>query len=76
MLGRDSGRNLAIASIIATLAMIPFFSRKVIVAYGAVLIATIIMRWFYRRWLGGITGDLIGACGEIAEVLAMMILAS
>lgn len=76
MLGRNGGRNLAVASVIAILAMIPFFSRKVIAAYGAVLIATIILRWFYRRWLGGITGDLIGACGEIVEVLAMMILAS
>jgi len=26
--------------------------------------------------LGGVTGDLIGACGEMVEVLAMIILAS
>lgn len=76
MLGRGSDRNLAIASIISILGMMPFFSRKVIITYAMAVIATIAMRSFYLRWLGGITGDLIGACGEIVEVFAMMIIAS
>jgi adenosylcobinamide-GDP ribazoletransferase len=76
MLGRASGGNPTIASITVMLAMIPFFSRQVFKAYAAAIVATIVMRWFYRRWVGGITGDLIGACGEIVEVLTMMILAS
>jgi adenosylcobinamide-GDP ribazoletransferase len=74
--GRDGGRNPAIASIVALAAIIPFFSRKVIVAYVLAAIAALLLRRFYRRWLGGITGDLIGACGEIVEVLAMIIIAS
>jgi adenosylcobinamide-GDP ribazoletransferase len=76
MLGRGSDRNLTIASVIAILAMIPFFSRKVIVTYAITVIATVAMRSFYRRWLQGITGDLIGACGEIVEVVAMLTIAS
>jgi adenosylcobinamide-GDP ribazoletransferase len=76
MLGGENRRNLTIASIVALAAIFPFFSRKPIEAYTAALIAVVTMRWFYRRWLGGITGDLIGACGEIVEVLAMVILAS
>jgi adenosylcobinamide-GDP ribazoletransferase len=80
MLGRGSDRNLAIASVVAILvgilAMIPFFSRKVIVTYAIAVIVTVAMRSFYRRWLGGVTGDLIGACGEIVEVLAMLTIAS
>jgi adenosylcobinamide-GDP ribazoletransferase len=76
MLGRGSDRNLAIASITAILAMIPFLSRKVIIMYALAVICAIAMRWFYRRWLGGVTGDLIGACGEIVEVLAMVVIAS
>jgi adenosylcobinamide-GDP ribazoletransferase len=76
MLGRDGGRNLAIASLIALAAIVPFFSRKVIATYVLAAIATLSLRRFYRRWLGGITGDPIGACGEIVEVLAMMIIAS
>jgi len=76
MLGRGSDRNLAIASIVSIVAIIPFHSRKVIMTYAIVVVATIAMRSFYRRWLGGITGDLIGACGEVVEVLAMIIIAS
>ncbi len=76
MLGRGSDRNLTIASIIAILAMIPFFSLKVIITYAIAIIATMATRSFYMRWLRGITGDLIGACGEIVEVLAMLTIAS
>ena len=76
MLGRDGSRNPAIASIVPLAAMIAFFSRKAIEAYVFAVIAVFILRWFYRRWLGGVTGDLIGACGEMVEVLAMIILAS
>jgi adenosylcobinamide-GDP ribazoletransferase len=76
MLGRGNNRNLAIASLIAILAMTPLLSRKLIIAYLVAIIATVAMRWFYLRWLGGITGDLIGACGEVVEVLAMIVIAS
>ena len=76
MLGRGNARNLMIASIIAVVAMIPFWSRKIIVTYALAVMATVAMRSFYRRWLGGITGDLIGACGEVVEVLAMITIAS
>jgi adenosylcobinamide-GDP ribazoletransferase len=76
MLGRGVKRNLTIASIIAVLAMVPFLSRKVFLTYAIGVIATITMRSFYRRWLHGVTGDLIGACGEVVEVLAMVILAA
>ncbi len=76
MLGRRSDRNLAIASITTVLILIAFFSRKAIIAYAIAIVATLAMRSFYLRWLGGITGDLIGACGEIVEVLAIIVIAS
>jgi adenosylcobinamide-GDP ribazoletransferase len=76
MLGRDSDRNLMIAGVIAMLALIFFHSRRVVTAYALTAITTLGMRWFYRRWLGGITGDLIGACGEIVEVLVMLTMAA
>jgi len=34
------------------------------------------MRAFYRRWLGGVTGDLIGACGELVEIAVLVTMAS
>jgi adenosylcobinamide-GDP ribazoletransferase len=76
MLGRGSDRNLAIASVIALLATIPFHTHKVIATYAITIVASIAMRSFYRRWLGGITGDLIGAWGEIVEILALTIITS
>jgi len=33
-------------------------------------------RLFYRRWLGGVTGDLIGACGELVEIAVLVTMAS
>ncbi len=76
MLGRESERNLTIATVIAIGAMLPFFSWKVIFTYAIALMVTLAMRSFYLRWLGGITGDLIGACSEIVEVLAILTIAA
>lgn len=30
------------------------------------------MHFFYRRWLGGVTGDLFGACGELVEIAVLL----
>jgi adenosylcobinamide-GDP ribazoletransferase len=76
MLGSARGPNLVIPSVVSLAAIIPLFSRRVLEAYAFAFLAILALRWFYRRWLGGITGDLIGACGEIVEVLAMIIIAS
>jgi adenosylcobinamide-GDP ribazoletransferase len=47
-------------------------------ALGIVFAAAIAlaMRLFYRRWLGGVTGDLIGACGELVEIAVLVTMAS
>jgi adenosylcobinamide-GDP ribazoletransferase len=47
-------------------------------ALGIVIAAVIVlaMRLFYRRWLGGVTGDLIGACGELVEIAVLITMAS
>ena len=76
MLGRFDARNLTIASMIAILGVIVFHSLHVLIGYAIAVAATIAMRSFYRRWLGGVTGDLIGACGEIVEVLVMLTMAA
>jgi adenosylcobinamide-GDP ribazoletransferase len=76
MLGRGSDRNLAISGIITGAATLSLISHRVIIAYAIAVVAVFTMRRFYLRWLGGITGDLIGACGEIVEVLAMLTLAA
>ena len=45
-------------------------------AFVVAIAVVIAMRSFYRRWLGGVTGDLIGACGELVEVAVLVALAS
>jgi adenosylcobinamide-GDP ribazoletransferase len=76
MLGRGDNQNLILASIFAILPLIPAHSSKALLACALTVIVTIAMRWFYLRWLGGVTGDLIGACGEIVEVLVMLTMAA
>jgi adenosylcobinamide-GDP ribazoletransferase len=38
-----------------------------------VLALTMVMAWFYRRWLGGFTGDLLGAASEVNEVAVLLL---
>ena len=76
MLGRFDNRNLAIATITALLPLVVLHEGHALSAYAVAVIATFLLRRFYRRWLGGITGDLIGACGEAVEVLVMLTMAA
>jgi adenosylcobinamide-GDP ribazoletransferase len=68
--------NLRIASVIAVIAIIPVFSSHARAAAAAAIVVALGARWFYRRWLGGVTGDLIGAAGAIAELAAMLAIAA
>jgi adenosylcobinamide-GDP ribazoletransferase len=49
----------------------PFRTVGVLAVSIALLIA-FLMHLFYRRWLGGVTGDLIGACGEVIEIAVLL----
>jgi len=72
LLGSDGSRNLAIASVVAAGAIAPIFSWRIAGAAIATIVIVAVMRWFYRRWLGGVTGDLVGACGQIVEVAVLI----
>jgi len=50
--------------------------RATIVAIVVAIAIVVAMRTFYRRWLGGVTGDLIGACGELVEIAVLVTMAS
>ena len=72
LLGHESQRNLLRASLATVIALIPagaVFSIPVTIV-SVTLVC--ILRSFYDRWLGGITGDLIGAAGEIIETAALI----
>jgi adenosylcobinamide-GDP ribazoletransferase len=46
------------------------------IALAVVAVIVFAMGAFYRRWLGGVTGDLIGACGELVEIAVLLTMAS
>jgi adenosylcobinamide-GDP ribazoletransferase len=74
LLAVQAERNLRVASIVTLLSML---SAGSILALRGVVVAVILVwmfRAFYARWLGGITGDLIGAAGEIVEAAALIAL--
>jgi len=66
-------RRLAVIFLIIDCAILlsPFRTVGALAVSIALLIA-FLMRLFYRRWLGGVTGDLIGACGEVIEIAVLL----
>lgn len=83
---RESGAGSTLLSGESTLgpraAVVAAFTLAVILALGALrptavaIVIVFAMRSFYQRWLGGVTGDLIGACGELAEIAVLVAIAS
>ncbi len=75
ILAGDASRNLRVASIITLLGL--FFIASMRICFAAATAVAIVLgaRWFYRRWLGGVTGDAIGAAGELVEVAMFVVLA-
>ncbi len=45
--------------------------RDGLAAAGVAALVALILGLFYRRWLGGVTGDCLGAAIELAETLAL-----
>jgi adenosylcobinamide-GDP ribazoletransferase len=76
LVGSQSTRRLFIASVTVAIALAAVLSLRSITATLAAIIVPTLMRALYRKWLGGVTGDLIGACGEIVEVLALIVMAA
>lgn len=72
LLGSGHGRSLAIASATVAIAIAVAASLKLLTVWIVAIVAVALLRGFYARWLGGITGDLIGAAGELVETLALI----
>jgi len=60
------GTAIATLTLLATLALL---SRREAAAAGAVAIAApLLTGWYYRRRIGGVTGDCLGATNQLTEV--------
>jgi adenosylcobinamide-GDP ribazoletransferase len=71
------GARAALVAVFTIAAMLMLGAMRPIALATAVAIAIVFaMRLFYRRWLGGVTGDLIGACGELVEIAVLVTMTS
>lgn len=68
-------RNLALASAIAALGVLPVLSWRALLAYAVAAALAAVLRTACRRWLGGVTGDLLGAAGELVELAVLLAMA-
>jgi adenosylcobinamide-GDP ribazoletransferase len=75
LVGPGGDRNLTLAGAIATIAALPILSWRVLLAYGVAAALAAALRAAYRRWLGGVTGDLLGAAGELVELAVLLVMA-
>ena len=72
-------RNLAVSSLLTLgggLGVAILQPRLTMLAFALSIAASLLIRFFYRRWMGGITGDMIGAGGETVELLVWLIFAA
>jgi adenosylcobinamide-GDP ribazoletransferase len=69
-------RNELIACATAVIAVLPVISVKALCACVVAVAGTVMLRTFYARWIGGVTGDLIGAAGEIVETAVLITFAT
>jgi len=75
--GNNFGMRASIVAVFTLVVMLMLGAMRPIALATAVAIAIVFaMRLFYRRWLGGVTGDLIGACGELVEIAVLVTMAS
>ncbi len=73
--GRVSPRNAAFALLIAIAVAVLALRADAIAVVGAVVAATGLLGVVYRAWLGGATGDALGAATEATEALALVVAA-
>ena len=75
LLQRDTN-SLLIASLITAALVIVTLAPRALVSVAVAIAMVLTSRWFYGRWLGGVTGDLIGACGEVVEIAVLVTFAA
>jgi adenosylcobinamide-GDP ribazoletransferase len=72
LLGAPGARGLTAASVIVVVAMLPVLGHRALRAVVTAVVVSILLRICYRRWLGGVTGDMLGAAGELVETAVLI----
>jgi adenosylcobinamide-GDP ribazoletransferase len=74
LLQRDPRQTQLLSGLTTLGALAPLASMRVVIAIIVAAAIAVALRGFFRRWLGGVTGDLIGACGQIVEVALLAVM--
>ncbi len=64
-------RHVVTAAALGLAIPVLLLGRDGLAAAGVAALVALILGLFYRRWLGGVTGDCLGAAIELAETLAL-----
>ncbi len=62
------------ASLTLLLAALVLFTFKGLIFIGLLLLLAALLRHYFERRLGGVTGDVLGASTEITEVLSLLVI--
>jgi adenosylcobinamide-GDP ribazoletransferase len=76
LISPGGSRNIMIASAIAAIASMLVPSPRVLLASAVAILLAGVLRAAYRRWLGGVTGDLLGAAGDLVEIAVLLAMAA
>lgn len=67
-------KEIGIATLLTIVISLIFLSWKGMLAITVVTVFGLILRSYVNKKIGGITGDILGAGGELSEVLALLII--
>jgi len=71
---KEQFNTIGIATLTTGAALISIHTLAVGAAFSTAIFMWPLLTLFYKRWLGGVTGDLIGACGELVEVAVLLVM--
>jgi adenosylcobinamide-GDP ribazoletransferase len=61
------------AGIVACIIAIVLNDAVAVVAVVVVVVLGLVLATFFRRWLGGVTGDTLGAASEVTEIAVLLV---
>jgi adenosylcobinamide-GDP ribazoletransferase len=72
--GRVSAGAVLAGCALALVPAVVLLGRDGLIAAGAVALVAVVLGLFFRAWLGGVTGDTLGATTQLGEVVALVVL--
>jgi adenosylcobinamide-GDP ribazoletransferase len=74
--GRVSSRAAVVGGLAAVAATVGLLGGDGVIVVGTATALVVALAFFYRRWLGGATGDCLGTATEVSETLALVVAAA